>query len=108
MAGLDAGLVYNTFPKMADRWIPSDIMAFTPKLTNFTENPTTVQFDHRILGTTTLGLITLLYFLSRRRVLPRRAYTAAATFCALAYLQVSRRVLYIYTYIQLSIYIICL
>lgn len=52
MAGLDAGLVYNSFPKMADKWIPSDILAFNPTIRNFTENPTTVQFDHRILGTT--------------------------------------------------------
>lgn len=49
MAGLDAGLVYNSFPKMAGRWIPEDILAFSPKISNFTENPTTVQFDHRLL-----------------------------------------------------------
>ena len=30
VAGLDAGLVYNSFPKMADRWIPSDIAALNP------------------------------------------------------------------------------
>ncbi|CAI9596796.1 unnamed protein product [Staurois parvus] len=29
VAGLDAGLVYNSFPKMADRWIPDDLLAFT-------------------------------------------------------------------------------
>ena len=49
MAGLDAGLVYNSFPKMGDRWIPQDILDHTPKFKNFFENPTTVQFDHRIL-----------------------------------------------------------
>lgn len=49
MAGLDAGLVYNSFPMMADKWIPDDILAFQPAWKNFTENPTTVQFDHRIL-----------------------------------------------------------
>lgn len=49
VAGLDAGLVYNTFPKMADRWLPSDLLAYSPTLSNFTENPTTVQFDHRIM-----------------------------------------------------------
>lgn len=49
VAGLDAGLVYNSFPKMADRWIPDDLLAFSPTLKNFFENPTTVQFDHRIL-----------------------------------------------------------
>lgn len=88
VAGLDAGLVYNSFPKMADKWIPDDIFAFKPKLVNFTENPTTVQFDHRILGTTTLTLISILYLLSRKRVLPSRAYKATAVFTAVAWLQV--------------------
>ena len=49
VAGLDAGLVYNSFPKMGENWIPDDILAFAPKWINFTENPTTVQFDHRVL-----------------------------------------------------------
>lgn len=49
VAGLDAGLVYNSFPKMGERWIPDDLLAFSPTLKNIFENPTTVQFDHRIL-----------------------------------------------------------
>lgn len=73
---------------MADRWIPTDILALSPKLTNFTENPTTVQFDHRILGTTTLLLISALWLMSRRRILPPRAYAAANAVTALAWLQV--------------------
>lgn len=81
-------MVYNSFPKMADKWIPEDILAFKPKLANFTENPTTVQFDHRILGTTTLGVITYLWYLSRKRILPPRAYKAVAAVGILAYLQV--------------------
>ena len=59
VAGLDAGLVYNSFPKFADRWIPEDILAFSPTLRNITENPTTVQFNHRILGTSTLAALLL-------------------------------------------------
>lgn len=53
VAGLDAGLVYNSFPKMGELWIPDDLLAFSPTLKNFFENPTTVQFDHRILVYTT-------------------------------------------------------
>ncbi|RDD38613.1 Cytochrome c oxidase assembly protein COX15-like protein [Trichoplax sp. H2] len=49
VAGLDAGLVYNSFPKMAGKWIPEDIMAISPKWRNFTENSTTAQFTHRVL-----------------------------------------------------------
>jgi len=57
VAGLDAGLVYNSFPKFADRWIPEDLLHFSPLLTNITENPTCVQFDHRLLGIASLALI---------------------------------------------------
>jgi len=49
VAGLDAGLVYNTWPMMADRWIPSDLFALTPKWKNIFENGTTAQFNHRHL-----------------------------------------------------------
>lgn len=49
VAGTNAGLIYNTFPKMANRWIPDDIFAMSPTWKNFTENPTTIQFNHRIL-----------------------------------------------------------
>lgn len=49
MAGLDAGLVYNSFPKMGGQWIPEDLFAMSPKLKNITENPTTTQFNHRVL-----------------------------------------------------------
>lgn len=90
VAGLDAGLVYNSFPKMANDWIPSDILAFSPGLRNFTENPTTVQFDHRILGITTLSMISGLYLLSRRGVvLPKRAYSAATALAVMGWIQVS-------------------
>lgn len=89
MAGLDAGLVYNSFPKMADRWIPSDILAFSPAIRNFTENPTTVQFDHRILGTTTLTMITTLYVMSKKVHLPKRAYAAATALAVMGWIQVN-------------------
>lgn len=45
--------MYNSFPKMGERWIPDDLLAFSPALKNFFENPTTVQFDHRILASLT-------------------------------------------------------
>lgn len=103
VAGLDAGLVYNSFPKMADRWIPSDILAFSPALKNVTENPTTVQFNHRWLGTTTLALISGLYLLSRRRVLPPRAYTAAKAVAIMGWLQVALGITTLLTYVPVSI-----
>lgn len=89
VAGLDAGLVYNSFPKMGERWIPDDLLAFSPTLKNFFENPTTVQFDHRILAISSLTAITGLYMFSRRMVLPRRAKIAISVLAAMAYGQVA-------------------
>ncbi|GAB0094925.1 COX15 [Sergentomyia squamirostris] len=103
VAGLDAGLVYNSFPKMADRWIPSDIFAFTPIMKNFTENPTTVQFDHRILGITTLSLISGLYLISRKRVLPPRAHTAVAAVAMMGWLQVLLGITTLITYVPVPL-----
>lgn len=103
VAGLDAGLVYNSFPKMADRWIPSDILALSPTLTNFTENPTTVQFDHRILGTSTLALITGLFLLSKRRVLPPRAYKAATAVAIMGWMQVILGISTLLTYVPVPL-----
>jgi len=36
---------------MGDKWVPDDILQIEPVLYNITENPTTAQFDHRILVT---------------------------------------------------------
>ncbi|KAJ8014353.1 hypothetical protein DPEC_G00039350 [Dallia pectoralis] len=88
VAGLDAGLVYNSFPMMGERWIPDDLLAFSPKLKNFFENPTTVQFDHRVLGISSLTAITGLYMFTRKVMLPRRAKIAISCLTAMAYTQV--------------------
>lgn len=103
VAGLDAGLVYNSFPKMADRWIPSDILAYSPRLRNFTENPTTVQFDHRCMGVITLTMISVLWLLSRRRQLPPRAYVAASAVAAMGWLQVLLGVTTLLTYVPVPL-----
>ncbi|XP_034537148.1 cytochrome c oxidase assembly protein COX15 homolog [Notolabrus celidotus] len=89
VAGLDAGLVYNSFPKMGERWIPDDLLAFSPALKNVFENPTTVQFDHRILAVSSLTAITGLYMFSRRMMLPKRAKIAISLLTAMAYGQVA-------------------
>ncbi|XP_041065452.1 cytochrome c oxidase assembly protein COX15 homolog isoform X3 [Carcharodon carcharias] len=87
VAGLDAGLVYNSFPKMGERWLPDDLLAFSPVLRNFFENPTTVQFDHRILGVSSVMAVTILYALSRRIPMPRRTKVAISSLLAMVYMQ---------------------
>ncbi|KAK3922632.1 Cytochrome c oxidase assembly protein COX15-like protein [Frankliniella fusca] len=103
VAGLDAGLVYNTYPKMADRWIPCDLLAFSPTLRNFFENPTTVQFDHRKLGETTFAVITSLFVLSRKAKLPPRAHKALVALAAMAWVQVGLGITTLLTYVPVPV-----
>lgn len=53
VAGNDAGRAYNSFPKMGDDWIPSEILDLQPLQRNLIENTATVQFNHRVLGMST-------------------------------------------------------
>lgn len=53
VAGIHAGLDYNTFPRMDGRWVPSGYGQLRPFWRNLTENVAAVQFDHRVLATVT-------------------------------------------------------
>jgi len=50
VAGLRAGKSYNTFPTMNGLWIPENLYTLSPWISNFFDNGTTVQFNHRVLG----------------------------------------------------------
>ncbi len=51
VAGLRAGLDYNTFPLMDGRVVPAGYARLSPFLRNLTENIAAVQFNHRLLAT---------------------------------------------------------
>lgn len=53
VAGLDAGLAYNTFPTMEGRWFPPEATTLTPWWINAVENTAAVQFIHRWLAIAT-------------------------------------------------------
>lgn len=50
VAGLHAGLIYNTFPTMGGHWLPPDLWSLAPGWRNPFENAITAQFDHRVLA----------------------------------------------------------
>ncbi|KAM7532714.1 hypothetical protein Aperf_G00000130237 [Anoplocephala perfoliata] len=60
VAGLDAGLTYNSWPKMADRWVPDDLIVdrYGSTKRNLVENPTAVQWMHRNLAYLTCAVVT--------------------------------------------------
>lgn len=76
VAGLDAGLIYNQFPRMGEGFAPPKSELFSKFYSrkedgsdiwwrNMLENPSTVQLDHRILATTTFTTIISLWAYSR-------------------------------------------
>jgi cytochrome c oxidase assembly protein subunit 15 len=54
VAGIRAGLDYNTFPLMEGRLVPPGYWWLEPAWRNLTENVAAVQFNHRLLATLTL------------------------------------------------------
>lgn len=89
VAGLKAGKIYNTFPKMGDQWVPSETMALEPLWRNFFDNTTTVQFDHRLLAIATLVAVVLFWIRARRWELPKRSRKAVNALLHTVLLQVA-------------------
>ncbi|WP_417624105.1 COX15/CtaA family protein [Paremcibacter congregatus] len=58
VAGLNAGMIYNSWPMMEGRFIPADVYGMTPWYMSAFEDIMTVQFNHRMLAyvITLLGL----------------------------------------------------
>lgn len=68
VAGMNAGSQFNTFPLMNGQLIPDGLLVQQPLYLNFISNLMTIQFDHRLLGTTSATLITVLWAVGRRSV----------------------------------------
>ncbi|KAI8321694.1 electron transfer protein 1 [Martensiomyces pterosporus] len=98
VAGLDAGLIYNEFPMMG--------LGITPPLSelwnaafargdpsamwrNLTENPATVQLEHRALAMTTFFVLSALWWQGRKLPLPRASRIVLHSMYGLAWLQVA-------------------
>jgi cytochrome c oxidase assembly protein subunit 15 len=69
VAGLKAGLTYNTWPLMDGRWVPDGYAALSPFWRNATANIAAVQFNHRLLATLA-GISALALAAWGARVLP--------------------------------------
>jgi cytochrome c oxidase assembly protein subunit 15 len=89
VAGLNAGLTYNSFPLMDGRFVPADYAQLAPFTRNWFENVAAVQFDHRLLAETTVVAVIVLWLIGRRTALPRGPRLALHILLATALLQVS-------------------
>ncbi|UIJ70227.1 COX15/CtaA family protein [Aurantimonas sp. HBX-1] len=57
VAGLNAGLTFNTWPLMDGAWIPGGLLTMQPAWRNFFENVMTVQFVHRMGAYTLFAVV---------------------------------------------------
>ena len=89
VAGLRAGLTYNTFPFMDGRAVPEGYTQLHPFVLNWFENIAAVQFDHRLLAVATAVLILVVWAVGWRGVLPRPARAALHGLVAIVLLQVA-------------------
>ena len=62
VAGLDAGLTYNTFPLMDGKFIPDGLLSMSPVFRNFFENVTAVQFGHRMMAYGSIILVSITFW----------------------------------------------
>ena len=69
VAGLRAGLTYNSWPLMDGHFVPptADLALLSPLWRNLVDNVTTVQFDHRMTAYLLLALALFQAFVARSR-----------------------------------------
>ncbi|WP_342642393.1 COX15/CtaA family protein [Rhodoligotrophos ferricapiens] len=87
VAGLDAGMGYNTWPLMEGAFIPEGLLHMSPWWLNAFENAMTVQFNHRMLAYV-ITLVAIIHAIAVWRSPDNpRAAGSAATLVGLIVLQ---------------------
>jgi len=92
VAGLDAGLVYDTFPLMGDRWIPDEVRLAGDAGT-FLATPAAVQFLHRWLAKMLAVGILAVWAMARRESLTPAQRIPLDLLAAMAAVQISLGIL---------------
>jgi heme a synthase len=83
VAGLHAGKIYNTWPKMGADWFPDTIVFYQPFISNFFENRIGVQFVHRYIALVLVCLGLILFFRFRKHPFPSIKGSVLFFLCAL-------------------------
>ncbi len=87
VAGLNAGLIYNSYPLMDGDLIPAGYAEFSPWIVNWGESVTAVQFNHRLLAHLTFLACLVTWLLARAAALPKPSRRAFDLLAAVAGLQ---------------------
>ena len=89
VAGIRAGLAYNTFPLMNGHFIPPEIFLLEPWYRNFFDNMATVQFDHRLIAWILAFSVPLFWFKAMKAELPGTTRLACHLFLLMLAIQIS-------------------
>jgi len=89
VAGIRAGLAYNTFPLMNGHFIPPEIFMLEPWYRNFFDNMATVQFDHRMIAWILAILVPIFWFKSQQLALPSSIHLACNLLLFMLIVQIS-------------------
>ncbi|MBL7994941.1 COX15/CtaA family protein [bacterium] len=65
VAGLKAGYMFNTYPKMGVDWLPEAAWMMEPRWINFLENGVMIQFIHRTMALAVLAAIFVFWLKTR-------------------------------------------
>jgi heme a synthase len=104
VAGIRAGLAYNTFPLMNGAWVPAEILSIQPAWKNFFYNMATVQFDHRLLAWILAVAVPLAWWnVVRDSGVPRAARIGAHLLLAMLAVQVTLGILTLVHVVPLSL-----
>lgn len=77
VAGLRAGTVYNTFPKMGSDWIAEGVTAMSPLYENFINGLAGVQFIHRYVAYAIVVLIITIWWKAIKKPIQQSQQFAA-------------------------------
>ncbi|MBE0691906.1 MAG: COX15/CtaA family protein [Aquamicrobium sp.] len=103
VAGLHAGLTYNTWPLMDGKLWPDGLVTMEPAWINFFENPLTVQFVHR-LGAYVLFAVSLWHAVAAWRAEPGSTHARRAiVLFLLVTLQAVLGILALLTFVHLHV-----
>ena len=103
MAGLDAGLAFDTWPTYGGAWIPPGLYDLSPWWINHFENPALVHFQHRMVGYVIAIFVIWLFIAAVRAGADKPLRIAAIHVLALTILQIALGVLTVVSDVPLAL-----
>ena len=102
VAGMKAGLAYNTWPLMDGQILPRGLFAMSPRWANLFENALTVQFNHRVVAYV-ITVLALVHWVSLRPADDERVRRASAFLAASVLAQVGLGIWTLLAHVPLSL-----